>query len=247
MYDRIERKAAKFWARKNVALRHNTGVVSFTFDDVPKTACHEGARILESHGVRGTYYVCGGLEAQDSPSGEIHTKDDLQKIAAEGHEIGSHGYGHLVYQKLSAAEIDADIAKNNDYFADLGFDLPPPNFAYPFGMIGLTAKSICGKRFVSARGVKSGINIGDADFAQLRSLPLYDAETTTEQVTQLLRQTRDSNGWLIFTSHGVLNDPDPYSSSPNLLEHAVKTALDLGNEVLPVRNAIGLVAHRPSD
>ena len=36
-------------------------IVSFTFDDVPASAASEGAPILEGLGVRGTYYLCGGL------------------------------------------------------------------------------------------------------------------------------------------------------------------------------------------
>ncbi|MCB8835211.1 polysaccharide deacetylase family protein, partial [Escherichia coli] len=39
-------------------------VVSFTFDDVPDTALTNGARILEDHGVRGTFYIAGSLEGQ---------------------------------------------------------------------------------------------------------------------------------------------------------------------------------------
>ena len=36
-------------------------MVSFTFDDVPKSAATVGAPMLEEYGARGTFYVAGGL------------------------------------------------------------------------------------------------------------------------------------------------------------------------------------------
>ena len=36
-------------------------MVSFTFDDLPKSAVTTGAGMLEAHGARGTFYVSGGL------------------------------------------------------------------------------------------------------------------------------------------------------------------------------------------
>jgi peptidoglycan/xylan/chitin deacetylase (PgdA/CDA1 family) len=36
-------------------------MVSFTFDDIPKSAATIGAAILEEYDARGTFYVSGGL------------------------------------------------------------------------------------------------------------------------------------------------------------------------------------------
>jgi len=38
-------------------LRNTTPMVSFTLDDLPKSAVTAGADILEAHGARGTFYV----------------------------------------------------------------------------------------------------------------------------------------------------------------------------------------------
>jgi peptidoglycan/xylan/chitin deacetylase (PgdA/CDA1 family) len=50
-------------------------VVSFTFDDVPASAASEGAPILEAFGIRGTYYLCGGL---------LGGQGDLRPILSRG-------------------------------------------------------------------------------------------------------------------------------------------------------------------
>ena len=48
------------WSRSKVlAMRSGRPMVTFTFDDVPASACERGARILEQHGARGTFYVAG--------------------------------------------------------------------------------------------------------------------------------------------------------------------------------------------
>jgi peptidoglycan/xylan/chitin deacetylase (PgdA/CDA1 family) len=39
-------------------------MVSFTFDDVPKSAATVGATILEEYGGRATFYVAGSLVSQ---------------------------------------------------------------------------------------------------------------------------------------------------------------------------------------
>ena len=48
-------------------LRNATPMVSFTFDDLPKSAVTTGADLLEAHGARGTFYVSGGLVGVGTP------------------------------------------------------------------------------------------------------------------------------------------------------------------------------------
>ena len=48
-------------------LRNSTPMVSFTFDDLPKSAVTTGAGMLEAHGARGTFYVAGSLVGADAP------------------------------------------------------------------------------------------------------------------------------------------------------------------------------------
>src|SRR5258708_35453756 len=70
-------KASRFLARnvhtKTLALRNGQPLVTFTFDDVPASACHVGALIIERYGARGTYYVSGAGCGAPSPSGQLAT------------------------------------------------------------------------------------------------------------------------------------------------------------------------------
>ena len=71
------------------------GVVSFTFDDFPKSALTAGGSILERHGARGTYYVASKLAKTDGAVGRLFDVEDISAAHHNGHEIGCHTYTHL--------------------------------------------------------------------------------------------------------------------------------------------------------
>ena len=51
---KLRRRYARLTHRRPARLTLDRPVVSFTFDDVPESAVHEGAPVLETEGVRGT-------------------------------------------------------------------------------------------------------------------------------------------------------------------------------------------------
>lgn len=61
LVDRVANRLIWRLASKPRDVITDAPLVSFTFDDVPDTALHNGAAILERHGVRGTFYIAGGL------------------------------------------------------------------------------------------------------------------------------------------------------------------------------------------
>src|SRR5438093_11827398 len=69
-------------------LRNSTRMVSFTFDDLPKSAVRTGAQMLEAHGARGTLYVSGSLVGADAPAWVAGDADDVVALHRRGHEIG---------------------------------------------------------------------------------------------------------------------------------------------------------------
>jgi peptidoglycan/xylan/chitin deacetylase (PgdA/CDA1 family) len=54
-------------------MRNREPMISFTFDDFPRSALHVAGRILEDHGIAGTYYVSLGLMGTLTPDrGNVH-------------------------------------------------------------------------------------------------------------------------------------------------------------------------------
>jgi polysaccharide deacetylase family protein (PEP-CTERM system associated) len=68
-------------------------------------------QILESHGVKATFFVLG-YEAE-------HRPELVQEISAAGHEIGSHGYAHQLAYKQSETQFREDVRRAKKLLQDL--------------------------------------------------------------------------------------------------------------------------------
>ncbi len=88
------------------------GVVSFTFDDFPKSALDAGGAILERYGARGTYYAALGLAGRSGDMGPLFQLDDLAAAQQRGHELGCHTFSHLDCSRAAGAVIANDVAEN---------------------------------------------------------------------------------------------------------------------------------------
>jgi polysaccharide deacetylase family protein (PEP-CTERM system associated) len=67
--------------------------------------------LLEEHRARATFFVLGWV-AERQP-------ELIRRIAADGHEIASHGYGHDLIYTLSPAEFRADVERGKKLLEDV--------------------------------------------------------------------------------------------------------------------------------
>jgi len=246
MWGKIERRLARIIPVKKIKMNNPKGIVSFSFDDAPRSACRLGREILEEKKATATYYLSGSFHGTEDKAGPFHNNADLVDLVDNGHEIACYGFGHLDYQQLTSREIEADIERNRRYFMDAGLDMPPVNFAYPYGCVSPRIKAMCGRMFTSARGVTAGINAKTLDLALLKSFPLYEHMWSPEKIEDVMRETMRRKGWTIFFTHGVADTPDAFGCTPGLLEHAAFTAARSGCEILSVKHGLGRVAFRPN-
>jgi peptidoglycan/xylan/chitin deacetylase (PgdA/CDA1 family) len=206
-------------------LRNQTPMVSFTFDDIPKSAATTGAGILEDHGVRGTFYVSGGLVGTTSSSHWAAVDvPDIVALHRRGHEIGCHTFSHRRTCDLDAASLTAEIEQNRRYLRSVDPSIKIENFAYPFGYGSFGRKKQLKAAFQSCRGIVPGVNSGTVDPQFLRAMPLIDQHIDRDAIERALDETLINNGWLIFYGHDVAETPSPYGCSPALLNHALEAA-----------------------
>lgn len=238
---KIERRLSRILAARRVAMRNETPLVSFTFDDVPQSACVSGRAILERYQCRGTYYVCGGLTDVPAAFGKMHSRQELSSLHQGGHELGCHGFGHLDYQRLTRGEIEEDISRNGTFLQDLGCDVTDLNFAYPYGCVSPMVKKLIWRRYRSARGIQKSPNIQHADLALLKAPPLYSCLWNERSLAELIEKSAQRKGWIIFFTHEVTADPDLFGCTPSLLEFAVRKSTESGAFVLPIKEAVGRV------
>src|ERR1700722_19190533 len=87
--------------QRTVPLGPSSPIISFSFDDFPRTALTTGASILESFGARATYYVSMSLMGSKNDLGEQFHLEDLHAARDRGHELASHTFIHLSARQVS--------------------------------------------------------------------------------------------------------------------------------------------------
>lgn len=244
---KLARELGGFLSTRPARIERPGGVVSFTFDDFPRSAWVNGGAILEKFDKRGTYYAAMGLAGTENQLGPMFDADDLRAAHAAGHEIACHTYSHRDCCRASPNEIAAEITRNASALAEL-IDAPPGNFAYPFGGVSLTAKNTLASRFASCRGTGRGLNHGTVDLADLLATSIYSRDFDRDLLCQMIDDAQAANGWVIFYTHDVADPPSPFGCTPKQFQSIVAYAAE-NVPVLPVRDVIarlGLAENQPT-
>jgi len=246
---RLAAKASRFIARQSRSKLLTVGaglpMVTFTFDDVPASACERGARILEEHGARGTFYVAASGCGTPSPEGSRRASiDQLRTIWANGHELGCHTYSHCAVRRISFDQLGLELDRNRSALRQVDGRIAVRNFAYPYGDLSIGTKRYLEGRFDSCRSTHAGINSGLADLGALHAWPLQDAALDHAKIADLIAETTRRCGWLIFFSHEVAESPSGYGVSPDLLDWAVGTAKKSGCAVTTVADGLNCIRGR---
>jgi peptidoglycan/xylan/chitin deacetylase (PgdA/CDA1 family) len=214
-------------------LRNETPMVSFTFDDVPKSAATVGAAMLDAHDVHGTFYVIGSQVGTSSPLWDMVDEDDVVALHRGGHEIACHTFSHKRACDLDADTLNAEITRNQQYLRSLDSSIRIENFAYPFGYGSFVRKRQLKAVFKSCRSIVPGVNSGTVDLQFLRAMPLIDRRIDRDGIERAFDQAQNDNGWLIFYTHDVADEPSAYGCSPALLNEALEAA---SRRKIPVLN-----------
>lgn len=219
-------------------------IVSFTFDDVPDSALHVGAAILEAHGVRGTFYISGGLEGRIEPDRTLIDAAGCKELAARGHEIGCHTYGHHDLRHVDCSFMTADLARNERYLNAVDPRPRRRNFAYPYGSGSFGKRAMLADAFRTCRQGGEAINRGPTDPTFLRGVEIRQPEEHVSGLTRWVDVLVADPGWLIFFTHDISPTPTPYGCTAAAFERLVAHAVDRGCRVLTIDAALDRMALR---
>jgi peptidoglycan/xylan/chitin deacetylase (PgdA/CDA1 family) len=167
-------------------------------------------------------------------------------LHARGHEIGCHTFSHVAVDRLDAAGMAEECRRNGAALRELCDGIEITNFCYPFGRLSLARKLQLQKRFDTCRGIYEGINAGTIDLGVLRVVELYDRTLTPEKLRNVLRETRQRNGWLVFYTHDVADEPSWIGCSPALLRSTVAAVQAEGLACLSIRDALRAIGYAPA-
>jgi peptidoglycan/xylan/chitin deacetylase (PgdA/CDA1 family) len=252
---RFETEATRALYSRRLVIRTAAPLVSFTFDDFPRSAFLEAGAILRRYEARGTYYVSLNLMGQPSPLGTMFQAGDLEELVNAGHELGCHTFGHC-HSWITPPDIyGRAILDNQRALTELLPGVSFRTFSYPFSGPRLAVKRVAGRHFVCCRGggLRVGrhlfrhapggqtFNSGTADLNLLCAFFLEKSRGNPEAVKTLIDQNARARGWLIFATHDVRDVPSPFGCTPGFFEQVVQWSLESGARVLPVVKALDVL------
>lgn len=243
---RLQREAAARLARRPLLMRNAEPLVSFTFDDFPRSALLKGGAILRTHGVKGTFFASFGLMGRVGPTGEMFSSADLEELIRQKHELGCHTFDHCHAWDTAPRDFEASILRNREATEKYLAGLELKTFSYPISCPRPGTKRRAGRHFSCCRGGGQTFNSGIADLNNLKAFFIEKSRDDFETIEKVIKQSVRQRGWLIFATHDVSDLPTQFGCKPALFDKIVRCAVQSGAKVLPVYEALQVVrATRP--
>jgi peptidoglycan/xylan/chitin deacetylase (PgdA/CDA1 family) len=221
-------------ARRNATIPCDSPVVTFSFDDFPRTALTVGGAILKQAGVCGTYYASLGLMNSVNELGPHFDRNDLDSLLQAGHELGNHTFSHVSARSTGLVVYRDEVSRGHRALVDLLGPAVSSNFSYPFGDLTAGVKKSVSLQTQSSRGIFGGLNGPVVDLNLLAANSLYGGMEQLAAAQALLDQNAKFKSWLIFYAHDVQPNPSPWGCTPALFEQVVRAALDSGARIATV-------------
>ena len=236
-----QRRAASLVYRRPFLIRLQRPLISFTFDDFPRSALLVGGAILNRLGLAGTYYASLGLVGKETESGQIFLPDDLTTLFKEGHELGCHTFSHCDSWETASGTFKDSVIKNRVALSELFPGAEFDSFAYPVSLPRPLTKARIADYFLSCRGGGQTFNVGKIDLNQLSAYFLEKSRDNFQAVKDLIDRNREACGWLILATHDISCNPTPFGCTPEFFKNVVQYAVSSGARIVPVVEAMELL------
>lgn len=233
-----QRKAASVVFKRPLAIKSDSPLISFTFDDFPRSALFTGGQILNRCGLVGTYYVSLGLAGAETPTGTMFVHDDLRIALEEGHELGCHTYPHCHSWQTDPSAFEQAVTDNQRALSKVLPEARFETFSYPISPPRPLSKQKIARHFLCCRGSGQTFNSGMADLNQLSAFFLEQSRDSLPTVKDMIDRNAQARGWLIFATHDVAEQPTRYGCTPQFFTAVVEYAIHSGAKIMPVASAV---------
>jgi peptidoglycan/xylan/chitin deacetylase (PgdA/CDA1 family) len=252
---RFGMEATRVLFRRQLAVTTPVSLISFTFDDFPRSAFLNAAAILGRYGILGTYYVSLSLAGKQTQLGPMYKTEDLKELARLGHELGCHTFAHCHSWSTPPDIYEKAILDNRQALNEVLPGTAFRTFSYPFSGPRLRVKQVASRHFLCCRGggLSAGrfllrhhaggqtFNSGTADLNLLCAFFLEQSRENPEAVKRLIDQNAQARGWLILATHDVRDTPSRFGCTPDFFEQVVRWSLESGSRILPVVEALDVL------
>jgi peptidoglycan/xylan/chitin deacetylase (PgdA/CDA1 family) len=234
---RYQRASARYFCQRPFRVNPAVPIISVTFDDFPRSAWLAGGAILQSFGVRGTYYVSLGLMGKQIETGNMFLAEDLQALVANGHELGCHTFKHCHAWDTRPESFEAAILQNRQAVDKLVPGTSFKTLSYPISVPRVETKRRVSKYFACCRGGGQSFNTGIADLNNVSAFFLEQSRENPDAIKRVVDENCRVRGWLIFATHDISDSPTRWGCTPELLEDVVRYSVNSGARILPVFRA----------
>lgn len=213
--------------------------LSLSFDDARLSQVEGGTALLDSFGVKATFFVV--------PAQVAERLQGWKEAVANGHEIGNHTLthpcsGNYAFARHKALEnytrkgIRREMVRANDEIKRL-LGVTPKVFAYPCGQTfvgrGSTTKSyvpLVAKIFLTGRTYRDKIpnDPSFSDFAQLTGIDMDEIDF--EDILPILEHAKTNHQWVILGGH-EMGKSGYQTTRLSMLKQLMKYAADPANGV----------------
>jgi peptidoglycan/xylan/chitin deacetylase (PgdA/CDA1 family) len=144
-----------------------------TFDDGGRSFIDCALPVLKEFSAPATMYVVAGFVGCEGRAMDFLSWDEIDELAAEGVDIGSHTLSHRPLVDLEIAEARREISRASEIFEHHGYS--PTTLAYPYGR-----RTESTKQAVREAGFSAAFTIkkGGRDVFELRRRLFTLAEPT---------------------------------------------------------------------
>jgi len=219
-------------------LGNRVPIISFSFDDFPKSALLTGGAILKHHGLTGTYYASFGLMGKPSPNGIIFSPEDVNVLNEQGHEWGCHTFSHCHSWSTPPRIFEAAIVSNRRALMELSPDSAFTTHSFPIAWPRPQSKRRAAVHFEACRGGGQTYNRRSIDLNLLSAFFLEKSRDDFESIERVIHENSRACGWLILATHDVCDTPSPFGCTPALFKRVVALSVASGATILPVGEAL---------
>ncbi len=118
----------------DIPINTDMPMVALTFDDGPSKHTDRLLDVFATYGGKGTFFVIGNIL-------ENHT-DVLQRMVAEGHEIGGHSWDHRQLTKLGSADLNNQLKGTKVKILEIT-EVDATLLRPPYGSYNSDVKNVC--------------------------------------------------------------------------------------------------------
>lgn len=184
-------------------LTANEPILSLNFDDGHDCLIKIAEPIMRERGLRGTFFTPVEAVRQSGVNPGNLSVDDMARLVALGHEVGSHALHHRELAIVDPAEALEEIRESIAWLVARG--IPVTSFAYPLASVNQALEEMVSRFYRSGRTTTAEYVVNRRPFPRyhLQSFRIEFPHHTVPMVKACIDRAIADKVWLILLFHHV--------------------------------------------